>query len=144
MGLTSYLLGRAGDCCFMLVQNWSKVETHRQELASASEVDIEIESEILAVVGERYRSADLDLLPAKIDTFEQMLLASLHCYERAWQLDPQQDNLPRRIGNVHNELGVLYMHQAAGTSKLFYRFSTSGCLIALTVIGLSRQNSENL
>lgn len=27
--LISYLLGRAGDCCFMTVQDWNNIEKHR-------------------------------------------------------------------------------------------------------------------
>jgi len=48
---------------------------------------------------------------------EQMLQASCCCYQKALALesqDQQKNNLQRRLGNIHNELGVLYMNLAAG------------------------------
>jgi hypothetical protein len=46
-----------------------------------------------------------------------MLQASCSCYQTALSLethDQQKSNLQRRLGNIHNELGVLYMNLAAG------------------------------
>ena len=45
-----------------------------------------------------------------------MLVASYKCYENALSLDPvevDKSNLLQRLGNIHNELGVLYMNQAS-------------------------------
>lgn len=43
--LISYLLGRAGDCCFMTVQDWANVEKHRldYEIKSVTEERIIVE-----------------------------------------------------------------------------------------------------
>lgn len=57
-----------------------------------------------------------ELLPAALDSLETTLVASYKCYEKALALEPLDDdknNLLRRLGNIHNELGVLYMNQAA-------------------------------
>jgi hypothetical protein len=46
-----------------------------------------------------------------------MLQTSCCCYQKALALEPhnqQKNNLQRRLGNIHNELGVLYMNLAAG------------------------------
>jgi hypothetical protein len=48
---------------------------------------------------------------------EQMLQISCCCYQKALALEPhdqQKNNIQRRLGNIHNELGVLYMNLAAG------------------------------
>lgn len=46
VGLQSYLLGRAGDCCFMIVQNWTQVDTHRQDYAHSTTLDCDIMMEV--------------------------------------------------------------------------------------------------
>lgn len=40
--LESYLLGRAGDICFMVVQDWARVDQHREDFARVSDIDREI------------------------------------------------------------------------------------------------------
>lgn len=110
-GLESYLLGRAGDCCFMMVQDWPQIELHRRDLVSNTGVDAEIEHEMFRDCPE-LDSAELSLLPEKLETMEQMLKTGLACYERGLALSPELLNFHRRIGNVHNELGCLYMSQA--------------------------------
>lgn len=37
--LISYLLGRAGDCCFMTVKDWSNVEKHRKDYNMKDEME---------------------------------------------------------------------------------------------------------
>lgn len=56
-----------------------------------------------------------ELLPERFETLEDTLVASYKCYEKALSLEPVEAdriNLLRRVGNIHNELGVLYMNQA--------------------------------
>nr|CAD7406932.1 unnamed protein product [Timema cristinae] len=53
------------------------------------------------------------LIPEHILTMEQMLEASRECYLQALALEKPNTNLWRRLGNIENELGVLYMNQAA-------------------------------
>ncbi|KDR07710.1 Erythroid differentiation-related factor 1 [Zootermopsis nevadensis] len=121
-GLRSYLLGRAGDCCFMIVQGWAQVDTHREDYAQCTSLDRDIVVEIdkdMAVLGISLESrADdlLDVIPKTIDSIEQMLQTSCCCYQKALALEPhdqQKNNLQRRLGNIHNELGVLFMNLAA-------------------------------
>ncbi|KAK1125167.1 hypothetical protein K0M31_006507 [Melipona bicolor] len=109
----SYLLGRAGDCCFMAVQDWCNVEKHRRDYEMKNEIEERIVQEI-------YQMGDLDingaeLLPQHLESLESTLVASYKCYEKALSLEPidmDRNNLLRRLGNIHNELGVLYMNQA--------------------------------
>ncbi|KOX80301.1 Erythroid differentiation-related factor 1 [Melipona quadrifasciata] len=109
----SYLLGRAGDCCFMAVQDWCNVEKHRRDYEMKNEIEERIVQEI-------YQMEDLDingaeLLPQHLESLESTLVASDKCYEKALSLEPidmDRNNLLRRLGNIHNELGVLYMNQA--------------------------------
>lgn len=108
-GLESYLLGRAGDACFRIVQDWTCVERHRQDFARRMEMDQ------IVLGGEMYLE-ELKPLPSEILSMEQMLATSCKCYQRALEVQAfqqQKHNLMRRLGNVHNELGVLYMNQAA-------------------------------
>lgn len=56
-----------------------------------------------------------ELLPKKLENLESTLLCSYKCYDKALSLellDVDRKNLLRRLGNIHNELGVLYMNQA--------------------------------
>lgn len=50
----SYLLGRAGDCCFMAVQDWCNVEKHRRDYEMKNEIEESIVEEI-------YRMEDIDM-----------------------------------------------------------------------------------
>ena len=110
----SYLLGRAGDCCFMAVQDWCNVEKHRKDYEMKNATEEKIVEEIC-------RMEDLDmngaeLLPQRLESLESTLVASYICYKKALSLEPldmDKNNLLRRLGNIHNELGVLYMNQAA-------------------------------
>lgn len=58
-----------------------------------------------------------ELLPKGLDSLESTLLSSYRCYDKALLLleptDKDRNNLLRRLGNIHNELGVLYMNQAS-------------------------------
>lgn len=126
VGLQSYLLGRAGDCCFMIVQNWTQVDTHREDYAHFTTLDCDIMMEVekdVAILGvslEGTSSNQQDVIPETVDSMEQMLQASCCCYQKALALeshDQQKSNLQRRLGNIHNELGVLYMNLAAARYK---------------------------
>jgi hypothetical protein len=74
--------------------------------------------------------AEQDVIPETVDSIEQMLQASCCCYQKALALeshDQQKSNLQRRLGNIHNELGVLYMNLAAGSIIATEHFEA--CLI---------------
>lgn len=47
--LISYLLGRAGDCCFMVVQDWINVEKHRNDYETKSVTESSITDFIFAM-----------------------------------------------------------------------------------------------
>ena len=51
-GLRSYLLGRAGDCCFMIVQDWNHVEVHKNNYAICSTIDHDIMNQVEKDVAE--------------------------------------------------------------------------------------------
>ncbi|KAG7190566.1 hypothetical protein KM043_006659 [Ampulex compressa] len=109
----SYLLGRAGDCCFRIVQDWYNIQKHREDFKTKNKTEEKIVEEI-------YTVQDLDmngpeLLPQQLESMESILVVSYMCYEKALSLEPStkdRNNLLRRLGNIHNELGVLYMNQA--------------------------------
>ncbi|XP_076295316.1 erythroid differentiation-related factor 1 [Lasioglossum baleicum] len=109
----SYLLGRAGDCCFMTVQDWCNIEKHRNHYDMKNEAEEKIVEDICKI--EDLDSSDAKLLPERLESLETTLVASYKCYEKALLLEPSEidkNNLLRRLGNIHNELGVLYMNQA--------------------------------
>nr|CAD7585938.1 unnamed protein product [Timema genevievae] len=108
-GLLGYMLGRAGDACFRVVQHWTRVEEIREEYSRVSETD----RDILLHLGQD--QGPCQLIPEHILTMEQMLEASRECYLQALALEKPNTNLWRRLGNIENELGVLYMNQAAST-----------------------------
>ncbi|KAJ1525881.1 hypothetical protein ONE63_009073 [Megalurothrips usitatus] len=107
--LESYLLGRAADCCFMMVQGWYEIDSHQCDLESNTSVDAEIEHEMFRDCPDLDTA---DLIPEKIESMEQILLSSLALYEKGLSMCPELVNFYRRIGNLHNELGCLYMNQA--------------------------------
>ncbi|GAB1869397.1 Erythroid differentiation-related factor 1 [Camponotus japonicus] len=109
----SYLLGRAGDCCFMIVQHWNNVEKHRKDYDIKNEMEEKIVEELFSMEDLDMNGAEL--LPKELENLESTLLSSYKCYDKALSLelmDVDRRNLLRRIGNIHNELGVLYMNQA--------------------------------
>nr|CAD7454164.1 unnamed protein product [Timema tahoe] len=122
-GLLGYMLGRAGDACFRVVQHWTRVEEIREEYSRVSETD----RDILLHLGQD--QGPCQLIPEHILTMEQMLEASRECYLQALALEKPNTNLWRRLGNIENELGVLYMNQAA--SKVQAATSNSSELIQL-------------
>ncbi|OXU32038.1 hypothetical protein TSAR_004336 [Trichomalopsis sarcophagae] len=117
------LLGRAGDCCFMTVQNWADVEKHKKDYETKTRTEIMITNSIFAMEGADMN--DAEVLQKGFDSLEVTLMASCKCYEKALYLEPskvEKNNLLRRLGNIHNELGVLYMNQAGCKLYLFTRF----------------------
>lgn len=67
-------------------------------------------------------SDGIELLPQRLESLEFTLVASYKCYEKALSYEPlevEKNNLLRRLGNIHNELGVLYMNQA-GSNYIMY------------------------
>lgn len=110
----SYLLGRAGDALFMIVQNSQKMETFDKEYNSTSDLDHETVKELMNET--LVENLDEEGFPKHLKNLEDSLLGSSICYRRALATGVLADNenLLRRLGNIENELGVFYMNQAAG------------------------------
>ncbi|RZF42879.1 hypothetical protein LSTR_LSTR012693 [Laodelphax striatellus] len=108
--LTSYLLGRAGDCCLLLAKNWVDIEKHFAGYTTKSDIDVEIEEAICKKGSDD--NEDCKLMPKVMENVGQMLVVGCQFYSRALVLAPC-DNLRRRLGNIHNEIGSYYMNQAA-------------------------------
>lgn len=129
----SYLLGRAGDCCLMAVQDWPNIDKHR----AAFDMKDEIENKI---VGEITSMENIDMNGAEfcfgaLESIEKCLLAAYKSYEKALALAPleiDRTNLLRRIGNVHNELGVLYMNQASTHDVVTDKKTPSGSSVDIS------------
>ncbi|KAH0944645.1 hypothetical protein HN011_004591 [Eciton burchellii] len=111
----SYLLGRAGDCCFMIVQDWCNVKKHRKNYEIRNEMAEKIVEEIYNMDLQDLDMNGAELLPKSLESLESTMISSYKCYEKALSLEPidiDRNNLLRRLGNIHNELGVFYMNQA--------------------------------
>lgn len=52
--LISYLLGRAGDCCLMIVHDWQNIEEHRRAYEEADDVEVRIVSELFDMDMSKY------------------------------------------------------------------------------------------
>lgn len=76
-------------------------------------------------------------MPDLILNTEQILHASFNCYQQALSIEPS-DNIRRRIGNVHNELGAFYMNQIACKYIISGQITFKICFIEyfqLTLLG---------
>ncbi|XP_059486132.1 erythroid differentiation-related factor 1 [Neocloeon triangulifer] len=116
--MKSFLLGQAGDACCMIVQNWNKVEQYRSDINTKDELIEPILKQMQLDVGPTYD----DTVPVDLDlpNVEDVLRSSLECYIQAVNSKPPADQVPgiqRRIGNIHNELGVFYMTQASAVAS---------------------------
>lgn len=114
--LLSYSLGRAGDCCLMIVQDWKNIENHQELFDASNEIENKIIIEISTLKEDALDMNGAELLDGALQSIEDSLIVAYKCYEKALGLGPEEidkKNLLRRLGNVHNELGVLYMNQAS-------------------------------
>ncbi|KAK6638651.1 hypothetical protein RUM43_006918 [Polyplax serrata] len=109
----SYLLGRAGDALFMIVQNAQKIETFNKEYR---EMSAHVQETVEELKNETPDGGlDEEGFPERLKNLEDLLLGSVACYQRAIGVGEAGDNenLLRRLGNIENEVGVFYMNQAA-------------------------------
>ncbi|KAJ8981559.1 hypothetical protein NQ317_009819 [Molorchus minor] len=93
------LLGRAGDCCIMMVQTWAKSEEYANQLHNILDEDIKMMEQL----EQDERSYNIDI--------EQMLLKAVECYEVALKLS-ETDGILRRLGNSLNEVASYYLNMA--------------------------------
>lgn len=68
----SYLLGRAGDCCFMAVQDWCNVEKHRKGYAMRNEM-------VEKIVEELYNMDLQDLDMSKTISYQKAIICTYDC-----------------------------------------------------------------
>ncbi|KAK9743775.1 hypothetical protein QE152_g8325 [Popillia japonica] len=95
------VLGRAGDCCIMIIQNWKNIDKYNEQLQIHGEEDLKILEQI---------EADERL------TVEQMLIKSIECYEEALHIC-EADGIHRRLGNALNEIGSFYLNKAKNSKE---------------------------
>ncbi|QQP37161.1 uncharacterized protein FKW44_017351 [Caligus rogercresseyi] len=108
----SFAWGVAGDSYMCMVKQWSHMSGYNEEYNTSDETD--------AFISERIESKHREWnIKLPIDLEEAMLLAT-QCFKKAEELflrENHQSNdylsVLKRLGNVENEIGVLYMHQAA-------------------------------
>ncbi|XP_050421584.1 erythroid differentiation-related factor 1 [Adelges cooleyi] len=113
--LVVYLLGRIGDCCLMIVQNWSKIIQYTQELGNDQDYDEGIRNALQSECN-TYARDDFDLIPNCFVSKENMLDAAAKCYNRSLEMETNEKNkntLNRRIGNVYNEITYGYINEIA-------------------------------
>lgn len=141
--LFGFLLGRCGDCCLLIAQNWDKAQQYRDELQADTNYDIEIRETLqgehnyctqegsfcLEIFDKLLCSIkcvyliillDFNLIPRLFESKEDMLNAAANCYGRSLDLETNEknkENLNRRIGNVYNEITSGYIDEIA--CKLF-------------------------
>ena len=116
------VLGRAGDCCIMIVQNWDKTDDYKQQLQMSTDVDLKVLEQI--ETDERCYNIQIIDCDMKcvflydIRTIEQMLLQSVECYHNAHKVC-KSDQILRRLGNSLNEIGTFYLNRAKNTRDEF-------------------------
>ncbi|KAJ8952908.1 hypothetical protein NQ318_006525 [Aromia moschata] len=109
------LLGRAGDCCIMMVQTWSRSEEYAAQLHSYLDEDFKMMEQLEQ--DEQLYHVDIGASHVKcvfvydIRTIEQMLLKAIECYEVALKLS-ETDSILRRLGNSLNEVASYYLNMA--------------------------------
>lgn len=131
--LFGFLLGRCGDCCLLISQNWNKAKQYTSELETDEDYDFGIrealrgESDIYKHDGSLMflirlymysfkKFIDFNLIPSHFNSKEDMLNAAANCYGRSLELetnDKNKNNLNRRIGNVYNEITSGYIDEIA-------------------------------
>lgn len=122
------LLGRAGDCCIMIVQNWNTVETHTIQFSSHLEEDERIITQLEKdeqSYNINYAESNMrNVLLYEIRTIEQMLLKGVELYDEALRYG-ETDSLLLRLGNSLNEIGTFYLNQARsqGNESLVFDFA---------------------
>ncbi|XP_046658386.1 erythroid differentiation-related factor 1 isoform X2 [Homalodisca vitripennis] len=112
--LISAMLGRAGDSCFHIAQNWLHAEAYFSDYSQQTEVDKALDEEMALDIPNCEYPYECILIPKKFESKEQMLLSACSCYQQALMLRPC-DALRSRLGNVHNELSGIYMNKIMET-----------------------------
>jgi len=131
--LFSYIMSIAGDCRVMIshVRSENEWEKYREQVQSMTSIDEEIQKVIeTRVIDESCK--EFGWVWELTDVTERNLFASINAYEYAINLVRnlgENDNerlhlLIKRLGNVHNERGVFWMHRCAQAVKTSQRSSS--------------------
>ncbi|XP_017769509.1 PREDICTED: erythroid differentiation-related factor 1 [Nicrophorus vespilloides] len=110
------LLGRAGDCCVMMVQRWEGCENYRNQFHTHMDEDLkmlqQLEKDEQLYVIQLAESNMKCVLIYDIRTIEQMLLKAIECYDEALKKIKHPESILRRLGNSLNETGAFYLNKA--------------------------------
>lgn len=148
-------MGRCGDCCLLIAQNWDKVQQYISELETGDKCDLEIRQALQdeshdctqdgnvwvyvhvvefcheIVVLLKKIIIDFNLIPSHLNSKEDLLNVAANCYRRSLELETNErniNNLNRRIGNVYNEITSEYIDEIASELNLCFK----KCLTFLT------------
>ncbi|KAG5878620.1 hypothetical protein JTB14_019523 [Gonioctena quinquepunctata] len=109
------LLGRAGDCCIMMIQTWGHSDNYNNQLHNNTEEDFKMMEQLEhdersygISIGENHMRC---VFIYDIRTIEQMLLKGVECYEAALKLS-ETESILRRLGNSLNEVASYYLNRA--------------------------------
>ncbi|CAH1982006.1 unnamed protein product [Acanthoscelides obtectus] len=114
------MLGRAGDCCIMMVQTWGKCDSYNEQLHYITDEDLKMMEQIEK--DEQAHGIKLGESNMKcvfiydIRTIEQILLKAIECYEAALKLS-ETESILRRLGNSLNEVASYYLNKAKCEKK---------------------------
>ncbi|KAI4459895.1 erythroid differentiation-related factor 1 [Holotrichia oblita] len=84
------VLGRAGDCCIMIIQNWKNIDKYNEQLQNQGEEDLKILEQI---------EADERLYDVQSSSYLEA------------------DGIHRRLGNALNEIGSFYLNKAKNSRE---------------------------
>ncbi|XP_013404698.1 erythroid differentiation-related factor 1 [Lingula anatina] len=113
--LLEMMYSLTGDIRLMLTQNVNQLQVYEEAYRYMSEYD----SVILESVSLELQEFSFEWACQFSSGTEKNLTDALHCYQLALEISQRynntekQESLIKRQGNVRNELGVLYMNQAA-------------------------------
>lgn len=115
------LLGRAGDCCIMMVQTWDKIDSYREQYQNHPDEDLRLIEQLEN--DEQFYGIEIGqsnmkcVLIYDIRTIEQILLKGIECYEEALK-SCENESILRRLGNSLNEVASFYLNRAkSGKTK---------------------------
>ncbi|KAL3280357.1 hypothetical protein HHI36_017846 [Cryptolaemus montrouzieri] len=109
------LLGRAGDCCVMMVQHWNNLELYRRQMLTHNMEDLLM----LQQLENDERLYDIHIGDHNVKcvfiydilSIEQMILQGVQCYEEALKVS-ETESILRRLGNSLNETGMYFLNLA--------------------------------
>ncbi|XP_060526608.1 erythroid differentiation-related factor 1 [Cylas formicarius] len=111
----SCLVGRVGDACLMVVQNWKHSDAYREQLHAHRDDDVRLLEKL--ELDERTVGVNLGdsetrcVFVHDVRTIEQMLVKAVECYDVALKMSPSE-SLSFRLANGLNELASYHLNVA--------------------------------